>query len=600
MESGRSVRSGRALRASPLGVMPLRQFWRLVNRAQQVDGAVVRVACLLLLITYVVSVVARREGQPALLAIRAVMLAYTAVGIVFGPRFSWSAVRAYAVGMALLLPSTTAALEVLRGNHPSDLVLTALAIFASVIFLQTAVDVLAVFALLALGTATLLMTVGPPGVPLAVAAVVLTGALAAGAATAVVLIAFRARVSESTTWWQEACARERALREFVELAAPHLGAEVLAREFAERLRSAFGGGHCTLVLLDPASGTPHIAATAGARPSTIARAPASAEALAELLGRAASRQPLVCERLTADDVERRFAGLPWLAVGGTLVVLPIAGDEAAAGAIVLSATGPRSIGEEELLLWRAMANQVGVAIGSARLFTRLQEALRVRSEFVSMMSHELRSPLHVILGYADMLAERRQEPAVVAERVRASALELLQLVENTLAAARLGSGKVRLQLSEFALAQLVAELRESASALPEAGRGVRVRWEMSDDLPPVRLDRLKVKEVVHNLVSNALKFTEQGEVAVRIAREGERLRIDVEDTGSGIPPEAQARLFEMFERLETKHGPRAPGAGLGLYIVKSLVQLMGGTVTLTSVPGRGSRFTVLLPIGREG
>lgn len=600
MEPPRSVRSGRALRDGLLDALPLRQFWQLVNRTQHVDGAVIRVACLLLLVTYGISSIVRHESQPAMLAIRAVMLVYAAVGIVFGPRFSWSTLRAYTVGMALLLPSTTAALEVLRGNHPADLALTALCIFAPIIFLQTAVDVLAVLALLAAGTVALVMTLGPPGVPIAVAGIVLSGALAAGAATALVLIAFRARVSESTTWWQEACARERALREFVELAAPHLGDHVLANEFAARFRSAFGAGHCALVLLDPGSRTPQILATAGAGPADAARAPASAEALAEVLAGATDRQPLVCERLTADDVERRFAGLPWLAEGGTLVVLPIAGGEATAGAVVLSAAGPRPIGEEELLLWRAMANQVGVAIGSARLFTRLQEALRVRSEFVSMMSHELRSPLHVILGYADMLAERKQDPAVVAARVRASALELLQLVENTLAAARLGSGKVRLQPSEFPLAQLVAELRESVSALPEAGSGVRVRWEVEDDLPPVRLDRLKVKEIVHNLVSNALKFTEQGEVAVRIGREGDELRIDVEDTGSGIPREAQARLFEMFERLETKHGPRAPGVGLGLYIVKSLVQMMGGIVTLTSVPGRGSRFTVRLPIGREG
>jgi signal transduction histidine kinase len=283
-------------------------------------------------------------------------------------------------------------------------------------------------------------------------------------------------------------------------------------------------------------------------------------------------------------------------VGGTLVLLPIA-EDAVVGAIVLSAPNVRRVADEDVLLWRAMANQVGVAVGSARLFMRLQEALRARSEFINTMSHELRSPLHVILGYSDMLAERRHDPVFIAERVRASALELLQLLENTLAAAHLASGKMRLQPSEFRLVDLVAELRESVGALPEAAAGVMLRWEVADDLPLVRLDRLKLKEIVHNLVSNALKFTQQGEVVVHIRREGRQVRIDVQDTGSGIPRDAQARIFEMFERVDTAPGPRASGVGLGLYIVKSLTQMMGGTVALSSEPGRGSQFTVWLPTG---
>ena len=107
---------------------------------------------------------------------------------------------------------------------------------------------------------------------------------------------------------------------------------------------------------------------------------------------------------------------------------------------------------------------------------------------------------------------------------------------------------------------------------------------------------LKLKEIVHNLVSNALKFTEHGEVRVRVGGADAGICIDVEDTGSGIPLEAQAQIFEMFERLESS---RAGGVGLGLYIVKNLVQLMGGTVSLASQPGRGSRFTVRLPLAVE-
>jgi signal transduction histidine kinase len=575
----------------------LRELWQLTNRTHPVDGAAVRAACLLLLIFYVISAALRYvPGQPAAMQwIRAVMLVYVVLGVASGPRFSWRALRAYTVGMAFLLPSTTAALQVLRGNQPADMALTSLSVFAPAIFLQTGADVLLVLALGSAGTSILVMLFCPPGMPTGVAGLVLGGALLSGATTALVLIAFRGRISESTAWWQEACARERALREFVELAAPHLGDRVLAHECAARFHNTFGPGHCAVLLPDPDGGGLRVAAMAGVAATDTTRAvPASPEVLAGLLAAVAGRQPLVCERLSADDLARRFTGLPWLSAGGTLVVLPIVGDESVAGAVVLSSSRPRRVEEEDLLLWRAMANQVGVAAGSARLFARLQQVLRARGEFIDTMSHELRSPLHVILGYVDMLADPRQDRGFVAARMRASALELLQLVENTLAAARLGSGKVRLEPSEFPLAELVAELRENMAVLPAVASGVSVRWEVADDLPVVRLDRLKVKEIMHNLISNALKFTQQGRIVVRVHHADARICIEVEDTGSGIPREAQARIFDMFERVESAAGPRA-GVGLGLYIVKSLAQMMGGTVTLSSDPGRGSHFTVSLP-----
>jgi signal transduction histidine kinase len=589
--------------APPRGLfepLPLRTLWRLTNRQQEFDGVAVRWILLLFLIFYgIISILRHAPDQPALLWLHTLVLAYAAVGCGIGPRFSWAALRAYAVGFAILLPVTTAVLQVLHGNHIADLSLTALSACGPLLFLLTAADVLAVLAVLAVGTTVLVISAPPAGMSVAVAGLVIGGAVVSGAAAGLVLIVFRARVAESTAWWQQACVRERALREFVELAVPMLGDQILARECAARFHNVFGIGHCAIVLLDPDEGRPRVAATAGPAPHDAGSAVSpSPEALAALFAAVADRQPLVRERLTGTDV-RRFADLPWLSEGGTLVVLPIVRDETVAGAIVLSATAPRPIVDEELLLWRAMAHQVGVAVGTARLFARLQHALRARGEFMNTMSHELRSPLHVILGYADMLAEGRHEPAFIGTRVRASALELMQLVDNTLAAARLDTGKLRIQPSEFRLADLVADLRESVQALPEAGRGVPVRWDAVGDLPPVRLDRLRMKEIVHNLVSNALKFTERGEVVVRLAREGSRVRVDVRDTGPGIPPESQQRVFEMFERLETAQEPRVAGVGLGLYIVKSLVQMMGGTITLSSELGRGSCFTVWLPIRIE-
>jgi signal transduction histidine kinase len=336
------------------------------------------------------------------------------------------------------------------------------------------------------------------------------------------------------------------------------------------------------VLLD-GDGVAYVAATAGAPPGP---APSVAD-LAVLLAALAPREALTTPPLGVSA---------WASPGGAWVALPVPIDAALAGAVVLSVVGPRSIAPEERLLWRAMAVQVGVALGSARLFARLQEALRARGEFVDTMSHELRSPLHVILGYADMLAEQRVDVGFAAGRIRASSLELLQLVENTMTAARFGSGKMSVQVSEFELSALLDEVRETAAALPYANGDVALLWEIAPDLPPVRLDRLKVKEIVHNLAANALKFTARGSVTVRAARDGEMVRLEVEDTGSGIPDDEQARIFEMFERFEPAGAARPAGAGLGLYIVRSLVGLMSGTVAVYSVSGHGARFTVRLPI----
>jgi signal transduction histidine kinase len=240
---------------------------------------------------------------------------------------------------------------------------------------------------------------------------------------------------------------------------------------------------------------------------------------------------------------------------------------------------------QSLLWWRAACE-------------REREALRAKSAFLSTMSHELRSPLHVIIGYAEMMSDdlpAEAQPQI--GRIRASALDLLHLVENTMNAARLEAGKLAVHLEEFDPNALLQELAESVAALPEAKSGVAVHWQLDEDLPPVRLDRLKLKEIVQNLASNALKFTRQGEVSVRAAREGEELRIDVRDTGPGITQAEQTRIFEMFERVEGETDRLPPGAGLGLFIVRGLVVLMGGSIEVESTPGVGSCFTVRLPMG---
>jgi signal transduction histidine kinase len=231
---------------------------------------------------------------------------------------------------------------------------------------------------------------------------------------------------------------------------------------------------------------------------------------------------------------------------------------------------------------------------------RERAALRAKSEFLSTMSHELRSPLHVIVGYADMMrddvASALREPLA---RIRQGALDLLHLVENTMNASRLEAGKLALHVETVEPAPLFREIAENVQALPEAKRGVPVRWHVPPALPPVEVDRLKLKEIVQNLVSNALKFTREGEVTIDVAGDAALLTIRVRDTGPGIDPASHARIFEMFERVESDGtADRPPGVGLGLYIVQSLVALMSGTIAVESAPG-ATTFTVRIPVRPE-
>ena len=212
--------SGAEGRGGVFQPMPWRSLWRVLNAPRDIDASAMRAACLGLLVFYVGSALLRPAHDPAITWIRLAVCAYIAFGALLAARVTWTALRAYTVGLALIIPISTAAIALLRGGQSGDLALLALALFGPAVFLQTAADVAALVVGLGLAAGAFIAAFPPAGVPAGAAGIVVTGALVAGAITALVLIAFRARVSESTRWWQEACARERALREFGEQAPP--------------------------------------------------------------------------------------------------------------------------------------------------------------------------------------------------------------------------------------------------------------------------------------------------------------------------------------------------------------------------------------------
>jgi two-component system sensor histidine kinase ChiS len=231
---------------------------------------------------------------------------------------------------------------------------------------------------------------------------------------------------------------------------------------------------------------------------------------------------------------------------------------------------------------------------------RLEEASRLKSEFLATVSHELRTPLNVILGYLEMLADGASGPLTDAQRemldviARYSKLQL-GLITNVLDFSRLSSGRISFHVERFELGALLEEIRMLAGSRLRAG--VTLTVDAAPGLSELETDRVKLQEVVRNLVDNALKFTERGRVAVtaRPAEDVRRVVIEVADTGRGIAADELTSIFEPFRQVGDQHFRHSTGVGLGLSIVKQLVEALGGTVSVTSAPGAGSRFRVEVP-----
>jgi signal transduction histidine kinase len=218
------------------------------------------------------------------------------------------------------------------------------------------------------------------------------------------------------------------------------------------------------------------------------------------------------------------------------------------------------------------------------------------------MSHELRTPLNVIMGYGDLLREGEfgsisSEQREILQRIDTSARQLLELINATLDLSRLEGGKFILERAPVSVDDVVGAVDAETRDLQQKP-GVSVTWHVAPRLPRVYTDPLKLKVVLKNLVANALKFTEHGDVAIRAVRRAGGVEIAVSDTGIGIPPDTQAIIFEPFRQAERSMTRRYGGVGLGLYIARRLVDLLGGTISVESDVGRGSTFRVRLPGGR--
>ena len=261
----------------------------------------------------------------------------------------------------------------------------------------------------------------------------------------------------------------------------------------------------------------------------------------------------------------------------------------------------RPFSQRELRLFRSIAQQATVALENARLVESLRAASRLKSEFIGTMSHELRSPLNVVIGYVDLLLDEAMgaisaEQREALERVRRHALQLLELIQEALDINRLEAGLLPLDLETFTVHEFLEDVKDSIPA-DWAKPAVNLIWQVEPTSLLLRSDRSKLKKVLRNLVHNALKFTDRGSVTVEVTTANGWIDFAVSDTGIGMGPEALPFIFDMFRQVDGSTTRRYSGVGLGLYIVKQLVRGLGGDINVTSACGEGSTFRVRLRRG---
>ena len=267
---------------------------------------------------------------------------------------------------------------------------------------------------------------------------------------------------------------------------------------------------------------------------------------------------------------------------------------------LVSSDSGRLYGEDDLALALEVAHRAAVAIDNARLYEEARAANAAKAGFLATMSHELRTPLNAMLGYVELLLLGIPEtvpPGATrhVERIRLASQHLLSIIEEILTFSRIEAGRERVEPEEVDLLALVGEVSAIIEPLA-AGKGLAFRVPERVEPPSLVTDPRKLRQILVNLLGNAVKFTRAGSVAFEVEPDGGHLQLRVRDTGIGIAPADLEVIFEPFRQVDSTMTRPAGGTGLGLSVSRQLARLLGGDVTVESRPGEGSVFTVSLPL----
>jgi GAF domain-containing protein len=297
----------------------------------------------------------------------------------------------------------------------------------------------------------------------------------------------------------------------------------------------------------------------------------------------------------------------------SLLAIPLVREQWVLGGLVILRRELGAFSPETVATLQTFAAQSVLAIQNARLFSEIEDKSRQlesasehKSQFLASMSHELRTPLNAIIGLTEMMVtnaarfgtEKAQEPL---RRVNAAGNHLLSLINEVLDLSKIEAGKLELNPEAVNLARLIDEVIGTAGQLAEKNHN-RLTVEAQENVGALTADSMRLKQILPNLLSNACKFTKEGEVALRVRKVAdgrEWVELAVADTGIGLTAEQQAKLFQDFTQADSLTARRYGGTGLGLALSRKLARMMGGDVTVMSEPGKGSVFTVCLPSGAD-
>ena len=323
-----------------------------------------------------------------------------------------------------------------------------------------------------------------------------------------------------------------------------------------------------------------------------------------MMGEALARGELVTEDNFTDSGRPLQRVVPDLALGPVLVAPLHAHGDTLGVLAVGRAIGSRPFRERDTERLRMLADHAALAVHKSLLLQQAQSADRAKGRFLATMSHELRTPLTALAGYNELLADQvigpMSEPQLdIIERMRAVTTHLAAMIEEILAFTNLEEGRETVRPSDFLAEDLVRAALAVIEPLAEQ-KGLRVHVQLPFSSVRMTSDIDKARQVLVNLLGNAVKFTDSGAVTLRLSRGARAVRVDIVDTGIGIAAEELPRLFRPFAQVDTGLTRRHGGTGLGLYISRRLATLLGGHIEVESAPGRGSVFTVVLPISWEG
>jgi signal transduction histidine kinase len=291
----------------------------------------------------------------------------------------------------------------------------------------------------------------------------------------------------------------------------------------------------------------------------------------------------------------------------SLLGVPLLGPDRILGALVVRRRQQGLFPKAAVDLMQTFAAQSVAAIQNARLFSEIEEkgrqlalASQHKSQFLANMSHELRTPLNAILGYTELMqdsvyGEVPGKMRDVLDRVQSNSRHLLGLINDVLDLSKIEAGQITLSLASYSLDDVVHSVVTSVEPLA-AEKGLDLKLDVGPNLPVGRGDGRRIAQVLLNLVGNAIKFTDQGEVAISASAMNGAFNIAVRDTGPGIPVSEQVKIFEEFHQADNSATKTKGGTGLGLAIAKRIIEMHGGRISVESAPGAGATFSVSLPV----